>query len=79
MTKHRYEPSSPRLALCTAAAALTAISMSVFVVIPAFVEAEAGEPADAAITVVSRPAVDLLAMHESAATPCSAPSAQTAD
>jgi hypothetical protein len=79
MTKYSYEPSTPRLAFFTAAAALTAISMSVFVIIPAFVAAEASEPVDVATTVVSRPAVDLLAMHESAATPCSAPSAKAAD
>ena len=65
---NRYDLSIPRLALGVAAAAMTALSIVVFVVAPAGVEAAAhdGEPTAtlASIKAASDTAADLVALHE---------------
>jgi len=44
-TIHRYQPSTPRVAFGLAAAAITTVVLSIFVVTPASIDAEAHEPA----------------------------------
>ena len=69
---HRYDLSIPRLALGMAAAAMTALSIVVFVVAPASVEAAGhdAEPATstqatlASIKAAGDTAIDLVALHE---------------
>jgi hypothetical protein len=54
--------STPRLALGTAAVALTAVAMAILVIIPATMEAEASEAAPPAAAVVLASGAD--ATHE---------------
>jgi hypothetical protein len=69
---HRYDLSIPRIALGIAAAAMTALSIGVFVVAPASVEAAAhdtelaksGKATLASIKAASDTAVNLVALHE---------------
>ena len=69
---HRYEHSTPRLTLGLAAAAMTALSIVVFVVAPAKVEAVAHDAelaksttaTLASIKAASDNAIDLVALHE---------------
>jgi hypothetical protein len=49
-TRHNYQPSTPRVAFGLAAAAITAIMLSIFVIVPASVDAEAHEPAMVAMS-----------------------------
>jgi hypothetical protein len=51
-TKRSYEMSTPRLALGTAAVALSAVAMAIMVIIPATMEAEASEAVTTAPAVV---------------------------
>jgi len=44
-TIHRYQPAAPRLALGLSAIAISAVLLSIFVVVPASVDTEAHEPA----------------------------------
>lgn len=46
----RYQPSSPRLAFALAALAISAVLLSIFVVVPASIDAEAHEPAMVAMS-----------------------------
>ena len=87
-TKHRYDLSIPRLALGVAAVAMTALSIVVFVVAPASVEAAAhdAEPATkatlASIKAASDTAIDLVALHEEEAklvAPCMLSGTHTGD
>ena len=73
---HRYELSTPRLAIGTAAVALSAIAMAVMVIIPATIEAEArgdGSRDESVVTLASlrtgAPG-ELVKEHERAADPC---------
>lgn len=74
---HRYEASRPRVALGITAVAMTAITMGVFVVMPARMEAISHEPRMLAASKVTtlastRTAIDVVAVHESglATAPC---------
>jgi hypothetical protein len=49
-TTHTYHPSSPRLAFGLAALAITAVMLSIFVIVPASIDAEAHEPAMVAMS-----------------------------
>ena len=72
----RYEPSIPRFAFGLAASAMTAITLGVFVVMPALTEADAQEPGARAQSAVPVPTLsraadhaplDLVALHEAEA------------
>ena len=72
MTMHRYEPSTPRVAFAVAAVAMTAITLGVFVVVPATIEPDSREPNVQAASKVSTPAsvsavsdarIDIAATH----------------
>ena len=83
---HRYDFSIPRLLLGVAAAAMTALSIVVFVVAPASVEASAhdaeGTATLASIKAASDTAIDLVALHEEEAklvAPCTLPGTSTGD
>ena len=50
-TKHTYHPAAtPRVAFGLAAGAITAIMLSIFVIVPASIDAEAHEPARVAMS-----------------------------
>jgi hypothetical protein len=49
-TKLNYQPSAPRLAFGLSALAISAIMLSIFVVVPASIDAEAHEPAVVAMS-----------------------------
>ena len=49
-TTNRYDPSTPRFALGLTAAAITAAILSMFVLIPASVDAETHDPAMVALS-----------------------------
>ena len=79
---HRYETSTPRVALGITAVAMTAITVAVFVGMPARVESDGHEPHLLAVSKVTTPvstafvtgvpSVDVVAVREQelAATPC---------
>ncbi|HTS20983.1 MAG TPA: hypothetical protein VMN79_04145 [Casimicrobiaceae bacterium] len=69
---HRYELSTPRLAIGTAAVALSAIAMAVMVIIPATIEAEAHDGGSPVTLAWSRTgaAGELVEEHERASEPC---------
>jgi hypothetical protein len=57
MTMHSYEPklpsyqpSTPRLAFALTAVAISAVLLSIFVIVPASIDAEAHEPAMVAMS-----------------------------
>ena len=87
---HRYDLSIPRLALGVAAVAMTALSIVVFVVAPASVEAAAHDAGLAtstkatlaSIKAASDTAIDLVALHEEEAklvAPCMLSGTHTGD
>ena len=49
-TKFTYQRSTPSMALGLAALAMTAVMLSIFVVVPASIDAEAHEPAMVAMS-----------------------------
>jgi hypothetical protein len=73
---NRYQPSSPRVAFGIAAVAMTAITISVAVVIPASIDSDSREPRVLEALRVTAPAsagvvndaesIDVVAVHESA-------------
>lgn len=78
---HRYETSTPRVALGITAVAMTALTMGVLVVMPASMEAARHEPrmlaaskvtTSPSIRVVTGATIDVVAVHEPglATAPC---------
>jgi hypothetical protein len=49
-TTYTYQPSTPRFAFGLAAAAITAVMLSIFVIVPASADAQAQEPAMVAMS-----------------------------
>ena len=53
---HRYEPSTPRLAFGIAAVAMSVLTIGVFVIAPAIMDAGAHEPEQLAASTITTPA-----------------------